>query len=1053
MTKVQETLTSKSIDHSQIYIVEASAGSGKTYALAKRYIQLLLAHAQKEEAFFKNILAITFTNKAALEMKERISESLKKIALDKCSKAEEEILDSLSGDRQAAQRKAYLLMDEIIRNYNFFQVQTIDSFINSVICGCAFILGLSSNFRIREDSGDYLAFSLDSLIDRALKDKLVLRIFKNFLKQYIYIENKTGWLVRRDILAVIVSMFGEFNVHQGEFLKLNIPDTEIMLKKKGILKLLKDLSLGLPPGTNKNFSDKLSGFLAENKESFDIDELSDYFAREDFPINKGFELSLNTQKLWKDLRKGIKQLCELEMNSLFNCYIDIFNEALGEFRSLSRSQDALFLEELNKEAQELFGKNQITVPELYYRLSLRLKHFLIDEFQDTSILQWINLSPMVEEAISTGGTLFYVGDKKQAIFRFRGGEVSLFDSVRDRFKDYKAAVSTLRINYRSQKEIVEFNNQIFSEENLTRFMQEFQSAKKNNSLFGSADIQEITRVFGDAQQSYKEENKDGFVKVEFIDSEDSDNQGALIKSRLIKLVDELRGRFGYQNIAILVRKNEDVALLTEWLLEYDIPVESEKTLNIRENPLIKEFISLLKFLNSPIDNLSFASFILGEIFIAASGIKRDDIEGFLFEINLASKKRNTGYYYKEFRNRFPRAWTGLLEELFRRVGFVPLYELVLGACERLKVFKNFPETHGFFMRLFELIKEKEEEHSTISAFLDYFDRAPQEHLYVNVTKSDAVKILTIHKAKGLGFGAVIMPFLEIDVKVGGARNNRAQNYLVQADNSSGENKIRLLRLKSQYAKFCDQAKKIYAEEYKEAFLDELNNIYVALTRAECEMHIFIPKKSANANNPVRLLIQQESERGKKIKYLEKKKKGQVLQEIAPASYKEWHEALKDEFKKEYEIINLEKMLKGEIIHCVLSCIGNAKAKKVDALVEKAIETAAFKFPQVKDFTDYEEIAKNLLKKEALKKFFYLDTEVFLEKEIVDSRGNIRRLDRLVVGAVEAWILDYKSVKAESAADQQQVKEYIGIVKQIYPKKQIKGYLLYLDDLSLEEVNG
>ncbi|MCM8770604.1 MAG: UvrD-helicase domain-containing protein, partial [Candidatus Omnitrophica bacterium] len=501
------------------------------------------------------------------------------------------------------------------------------------------------------------------------------------------------------------------------------------------------------------------------------------------------------------------------MYSLFNCYIDIFNETLNEFRGLSRAQDALFLEQLNKEAHRLFGKDKITVPELYYRLSLRLRHFLIDEFQDTSVLQWLNICGMVEEAVSSGGTLFYVGDKKQAIFRFHGGEVSLFDAVRENFKNYKIDSSTLNINYRSQKQIVDFNNRVFSEDNLSKFLHDFIATKKDNHFLGPADIQDIIRVFGDARQSYRKENQEGFVKAEFIDADDAENYAELIKPKLIKLVEELKVRFGYENIAILTRKNEDVALLTEWLLEYNIPVESEKTLNIRENPLIKEFISLLKFLNSPIDNLSFASFIMGEIFLRASGLKREVVEGFLFEINLLSKERDIGYFYKEFRSKFPAIWQALLEDLFRSVGIVPLYELAQGACEKLEVFKNFPDSHGFFMRLWELVKENAKEHSTISAFLEYFDRAPQEHLYVNVTKSSAVKILTIHKAKGLGFGAVIIPFLEMEIKVGGAGNNLGQGYLVYEDKAKDENKIRLLRLKSKYTRFSPAAKNIYACEY------------------------------------------------------------------------------------------------------------------------------------------------------------------------------------------------------------------------------------------------
>ncbi|MCM8771050.1 MAG: UvrD-helicase domain-containing protein [Candidatus Omnitrophica bacterium] len=1030
----------------QIYIVEASAGSGKTYELAKRYIQLLL-NSNTPQPPIKNILAITFTNKAALEMKERILDFLKKIALDKLQ--DKGIWEVLPQDKELVRKRAYLCMDEIIKNYNFFQVQTIDSFINSVISGCAFMLGLSSTLKIRQDSSDYLAYGLDNLIDQANADNKIAHLFENFLRQYIYIENKSGWLPKRDILSVITSLFFEFNIHLGSFSKYPVPSSELIVKKKIILKILKELFKHLPEGTHKGFSKKLKSFLDENEESFDIDKLSGFLKDKDFPLNKGYILPKDTEKLWKDVRREIKELCELELYSLFNCYIDIFNEVFLNFRHLAKKEDVLFLEELNKQAQVLFGENQLTVPELYYRLSLRLKHFLIDEFQDTSILQWINLYPMIEEALSVGGSLFYVGDKKQAIFRFRGGEVTLFEQVKEDLKKFGVLSSYLTNNFRSQKEIVEFNNQVFSPQNLIRFIQGSHLSKDEFSI---KDLEDITNVFCDTKQTFKPENTAGFVKVEFIDVEDKEEKEKIIKEKLISLIEDLKARFGYKNIAILTRKNEEVALLTTWLIEKDIPVESEKTLNIRENPLVKEFISFLKFLNSPIDNLSFSSFILGEIFIKASGLKRQEIEDFLFQLKLISQKQDIAYYYREFRSKFPRVWSSLMEDFFRRVGFAPLYELVINIYERFQIFKNFAEAHGFFMRLLELIRENEEEHPTIASFLEYFEQAAEDDLYVNVTKSDAVKILTIHKAKGLGFGAVIIPFLEIEVKVGSG-NRRVHNYVIKTEDINGENKIKLLRLKKTYSKFSDTAKKIYREEYKKAFLDELDNIYVALTRAEYELYVFIPKKAGLSFNLARFLIKEELERGKKIKYPEERQEEAPLLEISPPHYKDWSLCLKDEFREKSAIIGLEKIQQGEIIHCLLAGIDNLNKQDVRSAVKKAIEKTKFRFPYVCDFSQIEKTVKKLLDKDIFKRFFYAKGEVYVEKEIIDRCGNTKRIDRLVINDNEVWVVDYKSAKDNYSDYQRQIKEYIYQIKELYPKHEVRGFLIYLDDLSLKEVYG
>src|SRR3989338_10563736 len=198
----------------QILIVEASAGSGKTSALAWRYLKLLLnAIARKEKDALSSILAITFMNKAAVEMKERILELLKRLALDKFSDElnKQELIAYIGLDEKACRAAAFKAMQEIIRRYDYFQVQTIDSFINSLLLGCAFRLGLSANFNIRQDYNDYIASSLDMLLDLAPREPRVKKLFIDFLWHYLRIENNSGWLAKNNILFVAKSLFSEFN--------------------------------------------------------------------------------------------------------------------------------------------------------------------------------------------------------------------------------------------------------------------------------------------------------------------------------------------------------------------------------------------------------------------------------------------------------------------------------------------------------------------------------------------------------------------------------------------------------------------------------------------------------------------------------------------------------------------------------------------------------------------------------------------------------------------------------------------------------------------------
>ncbi|MCM8798832.1 MAG: UvrD-helicase domain-containing protein, partial [Candidatus Omnitrophica bacterium] len=738
----------------QVHIIEASAGSGKTYCLARKYLSLLLA--PDANTHISHILAITFTNKAAGEMKERVLEFLKRIALEvfKDEKEKEELLSGL-GEKEVIRAKAEQTIDEIIRNYNFFQVQTIDSFINTLLYGCAYRLGLSVNFKIEKYANRYLSYGLDRLIEKAHSEKEILKLFHTFIHQYLFIENRTGWFPKENILRIISSLFSIYNKYSGKFIPNETKAKDLFFKKRALIKKIEMLSEQLPPSTHKKFVDSLKTFLETHtlRYNFDLSELSSYFQKEDFPITQRKQVPPQTINLWNRIRKNIKEICEAEAISLFNTYIHIFNKVLNETAQYLHRENILFLEALNKEADALLRDSDLELPELYYRLSLRLKYFLIDEFQDTSRLQWDNLEEMIKDALSRGGALFYVGDRKQAIYRFRGGEVSLFEEVENYLKNFKKEKEFLKINYRSRGEIVEFNNFVFSEENLKHF---FTEIEKNGLALNKDDIEKIIGVFKDSKQDYLK--KGGYVKIDLFSGEDREEYMEVLRDKLISLIKILQKRFYLKDITILARKNAEIELFTNWLLEEAIPVESEKTLNVRENPGIKEIISFLKFLSHPIDDLSFASFILGDIFCRKAGVEKDTFQNFIFKSRL---QKETIPLYRKFREAFPSLWDSLIEEFFKSVGFVPLYELLITIFEKFSVLVNFPQYHGFFMKLLEIVKEYEEEYPDVTSFLEFFENLSPEEIYVNVTKTDAVKIMTIHKAKGLGFPVVVIPHLEM----------------------------------------------------------------------------------------------------------------------------------------------------------------------------------------------------------------------------------------------------------------------------------------------------
>ncbi len=1027
----------------QIKKVEASAGSGKTFALAQRYLQLVINPTLKaDEIPLKTILAVTFTNKAALEMKERILDFLKRIALDSFQRPDikKSVLDALGVDEAVCRRKAEKVLAQIIRGYNYFQVQTIDSFINAIVSGCAFRLDVSANFRTKKDYPQYLSYSLDKLIDRAHTDKKLERFFREFILHYLIVENKTSWLPKKDIFEVLLSLYASSNKHAGTFVRNEVDDNDIIALKKRVIACTEAFLAVAPRETNKTFVNGLAEFCASHKDYFDLDGLPAAFNKEEIKLNKGGTASDEAVRRWKEVRASLQELAETQASSAYNYYVRIYQYALDDFKELSKKEDVIFLDELNKHASILFGERGLTLPELYYRLACRFRHFLIDEFQDTSRLQWENLYKMIDNALSEKGSLFFVGDKKQAIYRFRGGEVSLIDDVHKEFPRTLWINDVLGVNHRSQKTIVEFNNAIFSEDNLRRFFAARLEAFKDAAEISHEDQAEIVRAFAESKQSWRAGNDAGFVKLDTVPQSVEEGSDEAIRSFVIERIRKLSGRFALQDIAILCRKNSDVEQVSAWLLEEDIPVESEKTLDIRQNRHIKEIISFLKFLHSPIDDCAFASFITGDIFSSASGIMPETLRDFIFSLRTAKKER--AYLYREFQQSFPEAWDSLIKGFFQSVGLVPLYELTVSMYGVFGCIEKLPDSQGFFMKLLELMKEQEEDHASIGLFLEYFEQASPDDLYVYVTDSQAVHVLTFHKAKGLEFPAVIVPFLEMPVK--------ARQQIVVDDGD-----LRLLHIKKRYADFSSRLARVVRDEYKKAFIDELNSIYVALTRASEELHIFVPEYAKGKNLAALLFTESAFERGS---MRQQKSRSDIRKaasfHIPPLRYRDWIPLLQHEFTQETRSRqSRQNQQQGLIMHALLAQVGSLQDISIKDIVARSVGVVSCQFPFVDDFSVYAGMLERLMTAQALRNVFYSEgAAVFQEKQFIDRFGNTKRIDRLIVNEQTAMIVDFKSSRQEKEQIEQ-VCEYMKIAQEIYPHKKIKGFLVFMDDCSIEEVTG
>jgi len=1027
----------------EVVAVEASAGSGKTYALARRYLSLLLSGDHNfNPSRLKAVLAITFTNKAALEMKQRILEFLRRIAFDDfADEAQRRDILSAVGEAKDAKAKAFAAMDEILLHYSFFQVQTIDSFINAILLGSSLSIDRSAAFKIRRDYGAFFSYCFDTAVDLCAHDKEALELFSDFLEYYLFVDNRLSWFPRENILKLVNSLFQMSNYYGEAFARHSAVGSDVLKSKAAVYAQIKALAQNLPGGINAACRKSIIKFVDENSQFFDIDALPGRFAHPEPPVNKDAEVSGDFLRAWRNLHEEIKSLVELEADAAYNPYVKLFDYLTRIFKEVSRKEDMIFLEELNRKARLVFDEDGGSVTEIYYRLALRFKHYLIDEFQDTSRLQWRNLRLMIEDALSSGGSLFYVGDKKQAIYRFRGGDARLFDEVKKEFANFNIKEERLNKNWRSSKAIVEFNNTVFASENLSRF---FVEAKLNEELT-QEKLDEIKEAFKDSRQDAARTTK-GCVCVERISEGNVAARNGLMRGKLIALVNELRLRFDNGDIALLVRDNNEVELITGWLIEAGIGAQSDKTLNVLEDGLIKEVVAFLRFLRSPLDDLNFCAFLCGEIFAHAAGLPARAMHDLVFKLH-CEKKIADGGVYTHFRQACPELWKALIEEPFKTVGFVSPYEVLVDIYQRFKI-TEFKGKEAFFSKFLELVKVKEEELTGLDELLKYFDDPLEDELFVSAPKGSAVHVLTIHKAKGLEFGAVILPFFRMDIKP--ARGVEGARAHVEDEDAP---ELKLVRVIEAYRPYSARLNAIYRRDYFKAALDELNSLYVALTRGEEEMYIFIPEKSgASLNKAAKLIADTVAICGEKMAAGLKISKDENILAIKPLQYENWTSVFEGEFGDPSQVLLRANILEGTILHFMLSLVGNLSEGDPLVVLKEAALAAQEKFRV--DMSQYRKKLENIVNNPEFKDFFYVDKgEVSCEKEFCTQRGDLKRADRVLVRPKEVWIIEYKSAPAGDDTYIKQVHSYIDAARQVYDNKKVRAFLVYFNPLRKEEVDG
>ena len=1059
-------------------VFKSSAGSGKTFTLVKEYLKLALAHPGD----YKAILAITFTNKAAEEMKNRIIETL--VSLSNGEKSS--MLTLLSEELPAVpiQKNASKCLKNILHDYSSFSVSTIDSFFYRILRSLAREIHLPLNLEVQINTDDAVLEVTDRLLLEVGVDKELTEWLTNLAIQKM--DDDKGWYIEPDIRMVAEEIIKEGNIEdktlsRDEIKKLYnqlLSIREAFEKKmqsigKKALAWMEKYSL-----TIEDFAYGKSGVANY------FNKISQSYCSDYVPGNRAKDALTSIEKwsIQKHPRKSdILSIAEqhlvplLSEASLFveekfrdfitaneilkKIYLfGIVNDIQKKFSEYRHENNTILLADTTRLLSEIIEDND--APFVYEKAGNKFKHLLIDEFQDTSLLQWKNLLPLVINALGSGCMTLVVGDAKQSIYRWRGGNMNLL--IRDIFIDLKNfeelfIEEVLDTNYRSKKEIVDFNNSFF--ENATKVINREVEMDKHQSLelaYGKDLLQAVA----------EHNNTGGYVNVEFLsdDDEESEEEEAVnwkdqAKNKLLATVNDLlKKKYSYRDIAILVRKNSEGNELATFLLSNGIDkIISPDSLLINTSPKIGFVINVFRFLANTRNAIAKSEVIYyyGRFIQATEnhewhllfsdhkfGGRRKTEEGGLFDKE--SLKNNL------FNQLLPEEFSRHVSEL----GRLPVYEL---SEQILRIFKLNDKPDAYLQRFQDLILEYTASlDSSLDGFLTWWDSSTKVRNCSVIVPSNenAIRIMTLHRSKGLQFPIVFMPFTEWSILP------KANDIVWMETDQPPFEQLGKVALASSNKLLDSHFQVPYRNEIKDSVIDNLNLLYVGFTRAEHKLFIYTRADKGKDLNKISKLISRtlNPENAERIEKgtndirpkMKEKTDGIVSEELRYYQSHPWQEklALKTHSKDLLEMLGenaLNPVNYGNLVHQLLAGISTKNEVKVSA--QKMIFDGLISSPEAEQLI--REVS-DVLNDEKIASFFDVNDRVMAEKEMILQGGEILRPDRVIFRENEVLVIDFKTGKREKKHEDQ-IRRYASVLKEMN-EQNVSSYLIYLHEKAVVRVD-
>ena len=1042
------------MNFSSFQIYNASAGSGKTFTLVKEYLKILFQSPFNDT--YKNTLAITFTNKAVAEMKVRIIKNLKAFSDDKILEEPTQMFNFICTELEKSPRqihsKAKKILDSIIHNYAAFDISTIDKFTQKLIRTFAYDLHLPINFEVELDTDILLSKAVNNLIAKAGTNRELTKTLVDFAIEKA--DDDKSWDVSFDFLNIAKLLVRENDIrfletiedkslNDFDRLKSNVlqkttkSEKEIINQATAALALIEecglehgDFSGSYLPKYFLKIQSKSLDVKFGNKWQNELEEKPLYPKRVPSEIASIIE-SIQPQ-LVAFFNESKKHFFELSL--LKNIYknltpLSVLKQINQEVQAIKEEQNLLLISEFNSIISSHI-KNQ-PAPFIYERIGEKFRHYFIDEFQDTSQMQWENLIPLLGNSLSSeNGSALIVGDAKQAIYRWRGGKAEQFI---DLFSDknpfhIKKNVEDLPTNYRSSKNVIEFNNSFFN--HISGFALRDESYKRLYQNSG----QEISQT------------SEGYVSVSFLDlNKEDDKNEAYVEQTLKTIQSCIENGYSLNDICILVRTGKNGILISEYLNEQGIEIISSETLLIQNAPEIKFIINLLEFISEPQN-------VLAKIkALSYLATDKNNIED-KHEFYTIFKDLNLHAYFKKLED---YGYFFNVNE-FIALPFYEAIELII-YC-----FKLAPESNAYIQFFLDFVLDfSEKSNASINTFLEHFELKKDKLSIITPERNNAVQIMTIHKAKGLEFPVVIFPFADLDIY----KSNSDKVWFPLNSDDFNDFKYALISLNDHVEQMGNEGFLIYNQSKSEKELDNINLLYVALTRAEEQLHIITNKEfDSSGNEKLKcysgLFMSYLKEKGlwqdlttryefgnpKKTSKTSEKGISEKLERFISVPKKQHNLNILTASGFLWDTHQKEAIEKGNLIHLILSKI---KTKHDLPFVFKEFLMSG----QIT--SDQELFLKPLIEKviehENLKMYYNSNLKSYNEHDILAKSGSIIRPDKLVVFPNnEVVILDYKTGQHNNRYIQQ-INDYKEVIEEMNLKI-VKKILVYInDEIEVKEV--